>query len=421
MSWISAFLAMALALGCSLPRTRDCFPKRSARTIATEEAPAVASPPAALAETVALEVVATGLVQPIALAQPPGDSERLFVAERGGRIVILRPGARPVVFADLSDRVATEDREQGLLGIAFHPEHTVEERLYVNYTGRDDGATYVVEFRVAKGDPDKLDLSSGRQLLRIGQPFRNHNGGHLAFAGDGNLYVGMGDGGGRGDPRGHAQRCSSWRGKMLKVSVDSAQPTVEVVQLGLRNPWRYSFDRKTGDLYIGDVGVDSWEWIYAVDRTGFVGHNFGWNITAGSRCAGSRPCDRSGLTGPLLEYEHGDGCAVIGGYVYRGRALPRLRGMYFFSDFCSGFVRSFVRRGREVRDYWDWKNALDPQSRLRRVVSFAEDQGGELYLLSLEGTVFKLVPRVGSVDTRGTDDGESPGDGDTRPSGVDPE
>ena len=382
-------LALLVISACSVPKTRDCFPAKSQLTFETPSPPPLSVPPDSLADIVELAVIADGLAEPVALSQPAGD-DRLFVAERAGRILILQKGAEPIVFADLSDRVATGDREQGLLGIAFHPRFMEKERIYVNYTGREDGATYVVEFKFDKTNPDLIDMGSARQLLRLGQPWPTNNGGHLAFGPDGMLYIGTGDGGGAGDPRGHAQRCKSWRGKMLRMDVDADVLSVKIIQMGLRNPWRYSFDRKTGDLYLADVGANAWELLFAIPRAGLLGHNFGWNIAAGSRCRTDRPCDRSGFTVPILEYDRNSGCAIIGGYVYRGRAIPELDGAYFFGDFCTGMVRSIRWKDQQISQYWDWKPVLDPRGGIRRVTAFGQDRAGELYLLSLGGTVWKL-------------------------------
>lgn len=388
-------LSCAALVACSVPKSRDCFPLRSQLELKTPEAPTLESVPSSVADIVELSVIAQGLTEPVALAQPAGDNQRIFIAERTGRIVIVRPGdepgSEPVVFADLSDRVTSENREQGLLGLAFHPNLASSDRLFVNYTGREDGASYIMEFKVDKSNPDAIDLKSAKQLVRVGQPWPDHNGGHLAFGNDNRLYIGLGDGGGRGDPRGHAQRCDSWRGKMLRMNVDAAELSVEVIQMGLRDPWRYNFDRKTGDLYIADRGGGAWQLLYALPSTALTGHNFGWNIAAGSRCATNRPCDRSGFTVPILEYDRGNGCGITSGYVYRGRAIPELEGAYFFADFCSGMIRSIRWKNQQVSEHWNWKTVLDPRGRLRRLTSFGQDRAGELYLMSQSGTVWKLA------------------------------
>lgn len=382
---------IALLAACSSgPRTRDCFRTRSQLAFAPPAVPDARAPADSLADIVELIAVGRGLVEPMALAQPPGESERLYIAERGGRIVIVFPGDAPFVFADLSDRVITENRDQGLLGFVFHPEFQANKRVYVTYTGREDGATYVMEFRVDRSNPDLLDLSSGRQIIRLGQPWPERNGGHLAFGKDGYLYIGTADGGGRGDPRDHAQRCDSWRGKMLRIDVDAEAMAVEVIQMGLRNPWRYSFDRKTGDLYVGDAGASSWGLLYALSSTDLEGHNFGWNIATGARCTDDRPCDRSGFTVPVLEYDRSVGCAIVGGHVYRGSAIPELDGAYFYGDYCSGALRSVRWKNRQLSEHLDWKTVLDPRGRVTRIRSFAQDQAGELYILVADGIVYKL-------------------------------
>jgi glucose/arabinose dehydrogenase len=344
--------------------------------------------------------VASGLSFPVHVAAPPGDA-RLFIVEKTGRIRILQGGqvvATP--FLDLSGAVSGGS-EQGLLSVAFHPQYAANGRFVVNYTDQG-GDTQVVEYRVS-GDPDRADPASARTLLTVAQPFSNHNGGLVVFGPDGMLYIGMGDGGGGGDPQRSGQNLSTLLGKLLRLTPDGAVPADnpftgqggargEIWAYGLRNPWRFSFDRETGDLYIADVGQNRLEEVHAVRGAG-RGLNYGWNVMEGSDCfAPSSGCDRTGLTLPVLTYDHGEGCSVTGGHVYRGAAIPALRGLYFYSDYCSGFVRSFRFSGDGAADQRRWAD-LEPGAGDRNVTSFGEDAAGEIYLTTAGGNVYKIVPR----------------------------
>ena len=366
--------------------------------------PASASPravpvPNAVAASVTLTQVATGLSKPVALTFAPGDPrERLFVVEKTGTIRVMRDGridpASPP-FLDLSKRVSSQS-EQGLLGLAFHPRYPENRRFFVNLTDRD-GDTRVLEFRASPTDPERADPASERELLFVDQPYSNHNGGHLAFGPDGLLYVGLGDGGSAGDPKGNGQHPTALLGKMLTLDVDAAEtPAPRIVALGLRNPWRYAFDRKTADLWIADVGQDAFEEIDVMTpamRATAVPTNFGWNPTEGLHCYPSNAdCDLGRYVMPVIEYDHDDGCSVTGGFVYRGRALPVLDGVYFYADYCTAMIRSVRWDGKTVSDIWDWRAALDPKERLADLSSFGEDAAGELYLLSLDGTIHRFDP-----------------------------
>jgi len=366
--------------------------------------PASASPravpvPRVLAEGVALTQIATGLSKPVVLTFAPGDPrERLFVVEKTGTIRVMRGGvidpASPP-FLDLSKRVSGQS-EQGLLGLAFHPRYAENRRFFVNLTDRD-GDTRVLEFRASPTDPERADPASERELLFVDQPYSNHNGGHLAFGPDGLLYIGLGDGGSAGDPKGNGQHPTALLGKMLTLDVDAAEtPTPRILALGLRNPWRYAFDRKTGDLWIADVGQDAFEEIDVMTpamRAAATPTNFGWNPTEGLHCyPSSAACDLARYVMPVIEYDHDDGCSVTGGFVYRGRALPALDGVYFYADYCTAMIRSVRWDGKTVSDIWDWRAALDPKERLADLSSFGEDAAGELYLLSLDGTIHRFDP-----------------------------
>ena len=363
---------------------------------------APATPNADVARAVRLDVVATGLREPVFLTFAPGDpTGRLFVVEKGGWVRVLRPGgpgaklsvsARP--FLDVSARVSGAS-EQGLLGLAFHPRYPDTGLVYVNFTDVR-GDTRVVELRISKDDPDRVDPATERELLFVKQPYPNHNGGHLAFGPDGKLYVGLGDGGKREDPHGNGQNRAALLGKMLRFDLDHGNdggaPAPEILMLGLRNPWRYSFDRVTGDLYIADVGQDRFEEIDVVRASEIGGQNFGWNVMEGLHCLRGDSCPRDGFTPPVLEYDHQDGCSITGGYVYRGDDLPEIVGRYFYADYCSGLIRSFRLENGRAAEAWDWKPALDPENKLARLTSFGEDAGGELYLLSQDGVVYRFAP-----------------------------
>ncbi|HEU4464524.1 MAG TPA: PQQ-dependent sugar dehydrogenase [Gemmatimonadota bacterium] len=350
-----------------------------------------------------LRTVVEGLDFPVWLTSPPGDA-RLFVVEKGGRVVIVENGSvLPAPFLDLRGQVSTGG-EQGLLSLAFHPDYSADGRFFVNFTD-PAGDTRVVEYRVSPGDPDRADPGTARVVLTIEQPFSNHNGGLILFGLDGMLYVGMGDGGSGGDPQGNGQNLGALLGKMLRIDVDSAQPYAvpddnpfvdtagarpEVWASGLRNPWRFSFDRETGDLYIADVGQNRVEEVNAVEGAG-RGLDYGWNVMEGSDCFEPRDgCDRDGLTPPVTEYDHGDGCSVTGGYVYRGDAIPELRGTYLYSDYCSGFVHGFRFANGQATGERRFSE-LEPAD--HSVASFGEDADGELYILTAGGGVHKIVPR----------------------------
>jgi glucose/arabinose dehydrogenase len=301
-----------------------------------------------------------------------------------------------------------------LLGLAFHPSFWTNGYLFVNYTN-NAGDTVIARYAVS-GDPNVANAGSALVLLTINQPFANHNGGQLAFGSDGKLYVGMGDGGSGGDPGNRAQNPSSLLGKILRLDVDRAgppwaatdnpfyddgdsAPLDEIWSLGLRNPWRFSFDRANGDLYVGDVGQDRYEEIDYEPGGGSGGLNFGWRVFEGDgHCFEGNPqCARpQDFVMPVLEYSHDDGCSVTGGYVYRGCAMPDLRGTYFYGDYCSWFIRTFkgVVGGR-AQNRADRTADLAPGGGLSidSISSFGEDARGELYITDLNGgEVYRIVP-----------------------------
>jgi glucose/arabinose dehydrogenase len=332
---------------------------------------------------VALKRVAAGFDSPVFLAAAPGEEDRLYVVEQSGRVRVLEEGdVRGRPFLDLSDSVSRSN-EQGLLSLVFHPRYESNRLFYVNYTDLS-GDTRVVEYRAPRNGSAPVEV---RELLFVRQPYTNHNGGQLAFGPDGFLYVGMGDGGSAGDPENRAQDLSSRLGKLLRLDVDRPGSRWEIVGYGLRNPWRFSFDRVTSDLWIGDVGQSEVEEIDFVPASGLGRtYNFGWDVFEGSKVYEDKPLTRGGrLVEPLTEYTHDVGCSVTGGYVYRGqKARDEAWGRYFFGDYCSGRIWSVVRHRGEV----DVKNHPFTVAGL---TSFAEDLDGEFYALSREGVIYRLA------------------------------
>jgi glucose/arabinose dehydrogenase len=317
----------------------------------------------------------------------PGDRFRLFIVEKTGAIRILRGGAvlaQP--FLDISGQVS-RGGEQGLLSMAFHPRYASNGLFYVNFTNTN-GDTRVVRYRVSPTDPDRAAPATARVILGVGQPYDNHNGGQLQFGPDGRLYVGMGDGGSAGDPQGRAQDPRSRLGKLLRINADVSPARVGIFAKGLRNPWRFSFDRKTGALWIGDVGQGAREEIDYLRPGSKAGANFGWNGYEGTLVydpAVAARLDRSRLTWPVSEYGRGLGYSVTGGYVYRGSAIRALRGFYLFADFGSGHV--WVKRTPTARRF----TLPGADGRITQISSFGQDAQGELYVASLAGSVYKIV------------------------------
>jgi glucose/arabinose dehydrogenase len=347
--------------------------------------------------------VATGLDFPLYLTAPPGDNTRLFVVEKTGRIRIIKNGSVVTTpFLDLHTKVSNGS-EQGLLGLAFPADYSANPRFVVNYTNTS-GDTRVSQFHLS-ANPDVADAASEQILFAIAQPFSNHNGGMVSFGPDGKLYIGMGDGGSGGDPNGNGQNRNTLLAKLLRVDVSaSGQVTIpsdnpfvgqsgvrqEIWAYGLRNPWRFSFDRQTHDLYIADVGQNAHEEIDVATGTSQFGKglDYGWNRMEGLACySPASGCDQSGLTLPLLDYDHSQGCSVTGGYVYRGTAAPAALGLYFYADYCEGWVRSFHLSNGTAADRRDWAG-LRPGG---QITSFGEDARGELYVMISSGKVFRIV------------------------------
>jgi len=346
-----------------------------------------------------LQQVLSGLDSPVYVTNAGDSSRRLFVVEQTGRIKVLQPGAQAAtVFLDLSSRVMSGG-EQGLLGLAFHPQFAANGRFFVDYTRQSDGATIVAEYHRSANNANSADATE-TAILTIPQPFPNHNGGMLAFGKDGFLYIGMGDGGSANDPGNRAQNINELLGKILRIDVNHAAAGVpysspadnpfvgsksglpEIYAVGLRNPWRFSFDRSTGELYAGDVGQDAREEIDIVTRGG----NYGWRIREGSACTNLDPimCSRSDLIPPITDYDHSNGrCSVTGGYVYRGGQNTLPAGTYVFGDYCSGEI--FVLKGSAA--------SLLMSTGLR-ISSFGEDESGEVYVAALGGAIYRLVPGI---------------------------
>lgn len=337
-----------------------------------------------------LEPVATrGLQSPVYVTHAGDGSGRLFILEQPGRIRIVQQGRLlPTPFLDITRQVRSGG-EQGLLGLAFHPKYRQNGRYFINYTRAPDGATVVAEYRVS--DEANVSAIEERRLLVVPQPYPNHNGGMIEFGPDGFLYIALGDGGAGGDPGNRAQNRRELLGKILRIDVDRGKPygipadnpfargggRAEIFAYGLRNPWRFSFDRKTGQLWAADVGQDAWEEIDVVKRGG----NYGWRVMEGKHCfSPRRGCSQTGLQLPVAEYGHEKGrCSITGGYVYRGSRVPALAGTYLYADYCSGEIFG-------LRD--GWQRVLLPTE--LRITSFGQDEQGEVYVVGHEGTVHRL-------------------------------
>jgi glucose/arabinose dehydrogenase len=343
--------------------------------------------------------VADGLSAPVHLTAPDGD-DRLFVVEKQGRIKIVEGGkVLATHFLDISALVSNGG-EQGLLSLAFHPDYSTNGYFYVYHTDVG-GDTRVVRYTVS-GDPNLADPTSAKLILAVAQPYTNHNGGLISFGPDGMLYVGLGDGGSGGDPDNNGQNLGTLLGSILRIDVDGSDPYAipsdnpfvddasaldEIWAYGLRNPWRYAFDVVDGVIYIADVGQNSWEEINAESATQ-GGVNYGWRIMEGTSCYNPSDCSSSGLTQPIVQYANGvDGCAVVGGYAYRGAAISGRDGTYFYSDNCSGWIRSFLLDSGEPTEETEWD-----VGNIGGVLSFGEDGFGELYVLTVRGTVLQFVP-----------------------------
>jgi len=360
---------------------------------------AESDPPEAQKRTIALSHLATQeLESPLFLTHARDGSGRLFVVEQPGRIRIVEQGELlPLPFLDIHDRILSGG-ERGLLGLAFHPDFRRTGTFYVNYTRKPDGATVVAEYR--RGPSPHQALRDERVLMTVLQPYANHNGGMVAFGPDGYLYIGLGDGGAGGDPDNRAQNPQEFLGKILRIDVDHGDPygipsdnpfaaeggRPEIYALGLRNPWRFSFDMQNGDLWAADVGQNKWEELDLI----VPGGNYGWRMTEGTHCySPALLCRTKDLILPVLEYAHEKGrCSITGGYVYRGRAVAGLAGQYLYGDYCSGEIFAFSRAQQT-------ESNPNPRVILKtsiHISSFGEDERGELYVLDHAGGIYQITP-----------------------------
>src|SRR5262245_19175302 len=374
-------------------------------------------PAAAQSGVADLKLVKNNLDEITNIVNAHDGSGRLFLTLQGGRIVIYN-GTQilPTALINLESLITNpRDNEQGLLGLAFHPNYASNRYFYVDYTNRNGiGNTVIARYQTRADDPNRADLSSGWILLTVPQPFTNHNGGQLQFGPDGYLYISLGDGGSGGDPQGNGQKLNTLLGKILRIDVDHTDPGLnyaippnnpfvstpntrdEIWAYGLRNPWRFTFDRATHDLLIGDVGQSSWEEIDFQPASSTGGENYGWNRMEGTHCfEPASGCNDGTLTLPVLEYDHGGGrCSVTGGYRYRGSAIPSLVGRYLYADFCTGDVRSAAPDGGGV---WSSSPLINTPY---FVSTFGEDEQGELYLAHRDssGAFYKFVPAMSIGD-----------------------
>ncbi len=395
---LTASATMAAELATAAPRPTELAQM-------TSPLPSAAATSTAPGQSVrlGLKQVVDGLEHPTFATHAGDGTGRLFVVEKVGRIRIVVNGAlqaRP--FLDIADRVGSSGNEQGLFSVAFHPHFRSNGQLFVDYTDRS-GNTVVARLHVSS-DLNVVDVSSAVTLLTVDQPEANHNGGQLAFGPDGYLYIGLGDGGGAGDrhgEHGNGQNGAVLLGKILRIDVDGKAPYAippdnpfvgkagmrpEIWALGVRNPWRFSFDRATGDLYIADVGQDKWEEVDVQPTRSGGGQNYGWNTMEAAHCFDpAEGCTTSGLQAPVAEYSHDLGCSITGGYRYRGKSMPAFEAGYFFADYCSGRVWVLTAA---TGGAWTKKEVLQTSY---GISSFGEDEVGELYLMDYDaGVLYRL-------------------------------
>lgn len=347
---------------------------------------------------IGLQKVVDGLERPLYVTHAGDGSGRLYILEQPGRVRVLEDGRLlETPFLDLTDRVLSRGNEQGLLGLAFSPDFRESGIFYIHYTGRPDGRTVLSRFRLRDGDPRRGDAASEEVLLTVEQPYANHNGGALLFGPDGYLYLALGDGGSAGDPENRAQNLDSLLGKILRLDVSQPGPyrippdnpfvggqgREEIWAYGLRNPWRISFDRATGDLYIADVGQNAIEEVNFQPAGSPGGENYGWRVWEGSRryAQGEAP----GAVFPVAEYTHAEGgCSITGGYVYRGQAIPALVGIYLYGDYCTGYIWGLKQQDGQ----WQTGRLLDTSL---NITSFGEDEAGEVYVVDRRGAIYRVV------------------------------
>lgn len=367
-------------------------PQEVQETATSAGAPSIPNP-----DDYAWVQVASGFAQPLLVTNAGDGSGRLFIVGQTGTIHVIENGqvlAAP--FLDISSRVGSTGNEQGLLGLAFHPDFAENGYFYLNYTNQS-GNTMVARFSTS-ADPNLADPDSETTLLQVSQPYANHNGGHLEFGPDGYLYIGLGDGGSGGDPGGNGQNTNTLLGALLRIDVDGGDPygipadnpfvngggAAEIWAYGLRNPWRYSFDRLTGDLYVADVGQNQWEEVNFLPGGVAGGANFGWNYYEATHAYQGTPPNGANLIAPVAEYDHGSGCSITGGLVYRGAALPAWNGVYFYGDFCSGTVWGLVQ---DADGQWQSETIYNLGI---NITSFGMDENGEIYVLDRNGNLYQL-------------------------------
>lgn len=404
---VTSIITISILLGLTLVAAVIALIFRPPTTITIEPSPTPVLSRESLPDPAnyAWVEVETGFDNPLFITHAGDGTHRLFGIEQLGYVWIVENGETlPDPFLDISRLLPTDVfrgayTERGLLGFAFDPEYHDNGLMYVHYSNRD-GDTTIARYHVSKDDPNQFDPDSGQIILTIDDPYRDHNGGMIAFGPDGYLYIGIGDGGNVDVPNEFAQDPQRLLGKILRIDVHADTYTIppdnpfvndpdflpEIWAYGLRNPWRFSFDRATGDLYIGDVGQWDYEEINFAPADDPGGHNYGWSFYEGDHET-DNGTDFTGdtMTPPIFEYPHSEGCSVTGGYVYRGQALPELSGVYFFGDYCLG--RIWVSY-RDSSGAWQTQRYMDMPGKM--IVSFGEDEAGELYLVDHKGTVYRL-------------------------------
>ncbi len=368
-----------------------------------------------------VELISSGFKKPVYLTAPNNQSDTLFIVEQIGRIKTIIHGKKKKTLLEIMEKVHQSKMpgdERGLLGMALHPKFMENVKFYVNYVNRK--VNTIISSFTCDDQSLMAESSSEEIILNISQPYSNHNGGQLAFGPDGFLYVGLGDGGYAGDPDANGQNLETLLGTILRLNIDKEKPysipldnpyfghenvREEIFCSGLRNPWRFSFDVKTGDIYIGDVGQSSWEEINYISLNDASGSNFGWNVMEGSYCYPiENVCNMDNLTMPIFQYPNNanyiktligwnqndaQGCSVTGGYVYRGDLIPTLQGRYFFGDYCTGKTWSFTIVNNELSDYAQWE-IIGIKEDLY-LSSFGEDGNGELYIINHTGSIYKII------------------------------
>ncbi len=411
LAWTARIAAMTVCLAMTscgaTPEEPGLTPQTASNTpappsSAPEPAPAVPKKPAFTVEPAFPNISFPRMVH---LTYPDDGTERLFLTLQPGRVMVLRnePNASsPKTFLDIRSRVNDRGNEEGLLGLAFDPQYRSNGYFYVYYSASPPRRSVLSRFSVSPDDPDRADPNSESIVLEVPQPYSNHNGGQILFGPDGYLYLGLGDGGRGGDPHGNGQDTSTLLGSILRIDVSAAaaeasylipsdNPFVgrgetfreEIWAYGLRNPWRFTFDAETGDMWTADVGQNRLEEIDVIEP----GRNYGWNVMEGSRCYRTQTCNTEELELPIAEYGRTGGCSVTGGYVYRGSRLPSLQGAYIYGDFCSGKIWALWQQDGHVTE-----NRLLIDSELT-ISSFGEDRDRELYILSFTGQIYRLAPR----------------------------